>query len=110
ALTTRRKDRLMAAHDLTAARLRELLHYDPETGIFIWLPKPQSAFSKSRHHKAAYTRYAGKVAGSLKKRGYCYIKIDGVMYGAHRLAWLYVHGCWPLNQIDHMNRQRADNR
>lgn len=84
--------------DLTQARLRELLSYDPETGIFRWLkaaPRRQ--------------RQVGTVAGGLKY-GYVSICIDYRHYPAHRLAWLYVHGRWPNGEVDHINRRRADNR
>lgn len=83
--------------ELTQARLRELLSYEPETGVFRWLsPKGRCP--------------AGGVAGSPMGEGYLYVKIDGAKYYAHRLAWLYVHGQWPEHQIDHGNRVRADNR
>lgn len=74
---------------LTAERLRELLIYDPLTGVFTW--------RVSRRHK---TR-AGSIAGSLCSRGYRDIQIDGISYRAHRLAWLYVHGEWPPSDLDH---------
>lgn len=84
--------------ELTAARLRELLSYDPETGIFRRLVSTSS------------TARAGDVAGGLNSEGYVRIRVDGVSYRAHRLAWLYVHGRWPTDQLDHRNGVRADNR
>lgn len=83
---------------LTAARLRELLSYDPETGIF------RRLVSTSRNAKA------GDVAGGLNSEGYVRISVDGSSYRAHRLAWLYVHGVWPSDQLDHWNGVRNDNR
>lgn len=83
---------------LTAERLRELLHYDPETGIFRW--------KVARGRKAP----AGSVAGSLESKGYNQIKIDGRTYMAHRLSWLYFMERWPTDQIDHINGEKADNR
>lgn len=85
------------ASRVTAERLRELLEYDPATGVFKWRP-------------ALKMRRNGLVAGSSSGRGYWYISIDKRMYLAHRLAWLYVHGCWPIDQIDHINRVKIDNR
>lgn len=88
----------MAAANLTPERVRELLHYNPETGVFVWL--------KTRSKKVP----PGSVAGGVNKvHGYNQIKVDGIKLPAHRLAWLYVHGYWP-NQIDHINGARADNR
>lgn len=84
--------------ELTAARLRELLHYEPETGVF----------TRAMHRGGG--RKVGDVAGSLDKKGYRVIAIDGRAYKAHRLAWLYMTDRWPAEQIDHRNRQRADNR
>ena len=83
--------------ELTADRLREVLSYDPETGIFLW--------------KVTTKRVsAGGVAGSLDVSGYHCMRLSGRMYRAHRLAWLYVHGKWPENEIDHINGVRSDNR
>jgi hypothetical protein len=82
---------------LTAERLREILGYDPETGLF------------TRLVRTGRIR-AGEVAGTAHSRGYRSIVIDGRVYLSHRLAWLYVHGEWPPEQIDHINRNRADNR
>lgn len=85
--------------DLTAERLRELLDYDSQTGMFRWVTRP-SGRAKS-----------GWFAGSLHgQTGYRKITIDGASYRAHRLAWLYVHGKWPKRYIDHINREPSDNR
>lgn len=76
---------------LTMERVREIVRYDPLTGIF--------------------TRLRGeKVGGCLTNHGYRVIRVDQVLYTEHRLAWFYVHGAWPPNDIDHINGKRADNR
>lgn len=83
---------------LTPERLRELLQYDLETGSFIW------RVTRSRGARAL------NVAGQSTANGYRSIKIDGRKHLAHRLAWLYVHGKWPQQDIDHINGVRDDNR
>lgn len=85
------------AERVTAERLRELLDYNPATGVFKWKPTAQK-------------RTKGLVAGSKHRGWYWIIAIDKRQYLAHRLAWLYVHGRWPLDQIDHVNGIRFDNR
>ncbi len=84
---------------ISAARLREVLSYDPETGRF-------TRKIDSRRGRAK----AGDIAGSIECTGYAAIWVDGVKYLAHRLAWLYVTGEWPADLIDHINGFRADNR
>jgi HNH endonuclease len=82
---------------LTQSNLRELLHYDPDTGQFQWASTaPRSC--------------AGKLAGSRDKRGYVFITIKRRRYFAHRLAWLYVYGKWPNRGLDHINCAKTDNR
>jgi len=80
------------------ALLKELLHYDAETGIFTWRE------SRGRLAKA------GQVAGYTCSTGYRSIRFMGKDRKAHRLAWLYTHGEWPSGVIDHINCERADNR
>ena len=83
---------------LTQTRLHHLLHYDPESGLFTW-KNPQATNVK-----------VGQVAGSVKSNGYLQCQIDGKRYLVHRLAWLYMTGEWPENDIDHINRIKSDNR
>jgi|694.fasta_scaffold07589_25 hypothetical protein len=83
---------------LTQAQLKELLHYDTETGLFTWLTSKRNSVK------------AGSIAGCKKENGYILIKIHNKRYKAHRLAFLYVYGRFPEKQIDHINRIRSDNR
>lgn len=93
-------DILVGMSDLTHARLRELLDYDPSTGYFVWLTP------RGRNHAIV-----GKRAGTRNPvSGYIQIKVGVRAYSAHRLAWFYVHGSWPANCLDHVNGDRADNR
>ena len=89
----------MARNDLTAQRLRELLHYDPETGVFTRLISRQGLRAQ-----------VGDVAGSKNSHGYIGISVDGRLYRAHRLAWLFMRGGWPTGDIDHIDGDRANNR
>ena len=78
---------------ITQERLRELLSYDTETGLFTRI-----------------TGDARKTVGSLHHTGYITINLDGKNYMAHRLAWLYVNGNFPPEEIDHINGKSTDNR
>lgn len=93
---------------VTQELVHRLLDYDPADGVFTWKPKPGSA----RYDRAWNKRFAGKVAGRSKPNanGYLELAIDGVLYYSHRLAWLYMTGEWPEDQIDHINLNKSDNR
>ena len=88
----------------TADFVRDVLEYNPTTGIFHWrlrLDYPQKW----------NTRFALKIAGSVQPNGYVMISLGRKdKYLAHRLAWLHFYGEWPNGQIDHINRVRHDNR
>lgn len=79
-------------------RLKELLDYDPETGLFYWKVKPSVLVR------------AGSKAGYTRKDNYVAIKVDKQLFLAHRLAWKYVHGTDPVNVVDHKNGDPSDNR
>lgn len=83
---------------ISAEDLRQLVHYDPDTGVFTWL---QSKYQPYR---------IGKRAGSRMNNGYRRIFIGEKAVTEHRLAWLYMTGSWPERHIDHINGNRADNR
>ncbi len=92
----------MTVNVTTQERLRELLRYDPDTGIFTWL-KPAGRWGRIP---------AGTAAGYADTHGYIKLSIGARRGGrpyAHRLAWLYMTGEWPT-QVDHINGNRADNR
>lgn len=81
---------------LTQEELQRLLEYDPHTGKFT------RRISRFKHR-------AGEVAGFVHPFGYVHIGVNGRQYKAHRLAWLYVHGTWPDGEIDHIDRNKANN-
>ena len=86
---------------VTAERVRDLLDYDPVAGIFHWrIPVGSGPGRKA----------AGDVAGSVIPAGYRLIPMDGEKLYAHRLAWLYIHGEWPADEVDHRNLNKDDNR
>lgn len=87
----------MGSTELTQEFLKEWLSYDPETGIFYWLPRPHS-------YRRTY------VAGCDNGNGYVIIRFKWQLYLAHRLAFFYMTGLWPKEQIDHINGKRYDNR
>jgi hypothetical protein len=88
----------MGVADLNASRLRELLDYDPATGVF------------TRRVRTSHRIKCGDVAGTLRPDGYLKISLLNSGFLAHRLAWLYMTGKWPEHQIDHINGVRHDNR
>lgn len=51
-----------------------------------------------------------RAGSSNESCGYRYIEIHGINYLEHRLVWVYVTGAWPLDQLDHINKKRFDNR
>jgi len=96
---------------ITQAELNERLHYNPDTGIFTWLPRPIKLFASTRAGKTWNTRFADKPAGSIQKiTGYLRITIDRKLYKSHRLAFLYMLGGFPKDQVDHINHIPDDNR
>lgn len=79
-------------------RLRALLSYDKDTGLFTWIAKPNRRIK------------IGTVAGTTRNNGYIVIAVNGNEYLAHRLAWRYAYGAFPTKDIDHINGKRDDNR
>jgi hypothetical protein len=98
-----RRHRNTRLREIRIERVRELLDYFPDTGEFVWRRRR----TNSRFWN---TRYAGKIAGHRYPRGYLTLAIDGRAILVHRLAWAYVHGVWPLFDIDHINGDPSDNR
>jgi len=81
---------------ITQQRLKEVVDYNPETGVFINRIKRGPC-------------YVGKVLGSPDPLGYIHITVDSRSYNAHSLAWLYVYGKFPSIDIDHVDQIKANN-
>ena len=77
--------------------IKEHLDYNPSNGLFTWLTDRKKVKS-------------GDIAGTYDKDGYLIITFNRKIYKAHRLAWFYVNGFFPQKTIDHINRNRSDNR
>jgi hypothetical protein len=86
------------AKPLTAERARELLAYNPETGLITWKFRTSNKIN------------VGDIAGWLGKNGYFYLSIDDHKYLTHRIAWLIYYGAWPKGHLDHRNHKPTDNR
>lgn len=95
--------------------LRQLLSYDPATGVLTWRERTPDMFTKSGdfavlHCQSWNARFAHKVAGSPVNNGYLTVNIGGSLFTAHRLGWTIHHGSPPTDQVDHINGDKADNR
>ena len=85
---------------LTQEQLKRLLHYDSDTGIWTYIKAPPRK-----------PWMEGSRAGCFKQStGYWYIKIDGYDFQSSHLAFLYMTGSWSKEEIDHINRNRVDDR
>lgn len=84
---------------LTHNRLKVMLHYDPETGLWTWLwcPPPNQ-------------RYTGCQAGYTRSDGYNLIRIGGVAHYCSRLAFFYMTGEWPKEEMDHIDRDPSNDK
>jgi hypothetical protein len=83
--------------DVSIARLKEVLDWDQDTGIFRW---KVSTSNRVR---------VGAIAGHII-HGYRVISVDGKKYRAHHIVWLFSTGAWPIGEVDHIYGKRSDNR
>jgi hypothetical protein len=101
--------------EINADVVRELLEYSPETGEFKWKARDAKWFKgtvgrtpeHARNHWNA--RHVGRTPGATDSWGHTQIKLFGKLYAAHRLAWLYVTGEWPVATIDHIDCNPSNN-
>jgi hypothetical protein len=85
---------------MTQSELQSLVFYDPEMGIFTWLPRIGD--------KAFNARFAGKSTGTIGSTGHVTTQILGRKFTDHRLAFLYMKGGIP-RQVGHANSNLWDN-
>lgn len=85
-------------NNLTQDRIKYLLNYDECSGFFTW------------KNTTSIRVKVGDIAGTAPKGGYLKISIDGYIYSAHRLVWLWFHGCHPSGEIDHIDRDKMNNK
>ena len=83
---------------LSLEEARRLFDYDPETGLLV------------RKIRTSNRIRVGEVVGSFTRQGYLHVKVKSILYRLHRLAWFIHYGKWPNDQLDHINRDRTDNR
>ncbi|WP_072270300.1 HNH endonuclease [Serratia marcescens] len=84
----------LISHD----ELKKIIHYDPDTGIFVWALNRMGGAKR------------GSIAGTLTPDGYVKISVKNKSVFAHRLAWFYLYGKWPSKHIDHIDRDKSNNR
>ncbi|TFH85262.1 hypothetical protein EQG41_18285 [Billgrantia azerbaijanica] len=99
---------------VTPEIVRELLHYDPETGAFTWRERDRRWFKSGRDCRAWNTRYAGNRAGRVWIGRYGYqsrmVGLLGWKSYEHHLAWMWMTDEPLPEQVDHKNRDGRDNR
>lgn len=99
----------------SAARIQHLTEYSPDTGALLWRPRRADDFLAplpDSQIKRWNTRFSGKPAfgSTSQKSRYPNGYLDGHCITKHRAAWASYYGVWPLDQIDHINRDVHDNR
>lgn len=89
--------------NLTKLDLIKCLIYCPETGEFSWLI--------NKGTKVKRGDLAGrKITNKRSKKSYLVVSLNSKAYLAHRLAFLYMTGKFPVDQVDHINGNGIDNR
>lgn len=95
---------------ISPGALREMIDYDPETGVMLWKPRPREMFKTDLEFGRWNTRYAGRPALACWGKGYMCGMIGTAHVIAHRAAWALVHGEWPASTVVHRNGDKSDNR
>lgn len=91
---------------MTGSKMERDIYVVADTGKIFWLRNKRSGGRAKAHREAGSVKRGSHSNGG----GYRVITIDGVMYRAHQLVWMWHTGKWPLGEIDHKNGERDDNR
>jgi hypothetical protein len=94
--------------------LRQILDYNPDTGLLTWKPRTPDMFKCSRRSpewacNAWNKKNAGRIASSTHSMGYVQIGINGKDFLAHRVSWAIMTGSWPSAMVDHKDLNRKNN-
>jgi hypothetical protein len=84
---------------VTGTVLELMFSYDPQEGVF-----------RHKTYRGPRPRGPGSIVGTAMAHGYVMITVCQKKFTAHRLAWLWMTGKWPIDEIDHINGIRDDNR
>ena len=96
--------------NLTFEVASKLWNYDPDNGLLQWKERDRDQFTSENRWLKFNESKAGTVCGTKTKRGYLVTGFDGSQYYVHRIAWLLHYGEWPRDSVDHINRDKTDNR
>lgn len=83
---------------LTADDVRRLFEYIPESGKLI------------RKIRTSNRIRIGDEAGHKNTTGHLQCRVNGRLYLVHRLIWMFVHGKFPVGEIDHIDGDKANNK
>jgi len=103
----------LARDKISQSQIKEVLRYDPETGVFTWRPRKTEQFgglNPSRDMKKWNACYANTTAGGVGSAGYRFITVYDIPYLASRLACLHMTGSFPDDCMDHINHIKDDDR
>ena len=103
------------AQRIEPALLRDLIHYEPDTGQLTWKARRPAHFTHCKRDPAWVCRiwnakYEGRPAFGRREHGYIAGRVFGTHVYAHQVAFAIMTGQWPEEQIDHVNGRRSDNR
>lgn len=94
----------------THTEVESMLRYAPSTGKLFWKVRSAKFFSSQKSCDVWNAQWAEKEAGGLDSKGYTVVGIFGRCIRAHRLIYFMICGEWPIEQIDHINGVKSDNR